>query len=314
MARKKKGTSNAEMYKKITARVIEALKGGKIAWQRPWKGGIMPMNYVSKKAYRGINIWLLAMTDFESPYWLTYKQAESLGGNVKKGERGTKITYWNVANSIVKDENGQPKKNDKGELIRRAFFFLKEFTVFNAEQCEGIEFKEPEMPKGAENIDSVDQIVSLYADAPVINHDKSGMRACYSPMLDKVTMPVMELFNSTEDYYSVLFHELAHSTGAEHRLNREGVANFDRFGSHQYSKEELVAEMSACFMMATAGLAMEPRENSKAYIQSWISKLENDPKLIFQASKEAQKACEYMQGLESAESGSEDSAEIKQAA
>jgi len=304
MAKKKR--TNADVYADVTNRMIEALELGQIPWQKPWTGGIRPMNYVSGKAYRGINLWITMAMPYESPYWLTYKQAKKLGGNVIKGEKGTKITYWNIFRKTIEDK-------ESGEKKKKAFFFLKEFTVFNAEQVEGIDFKEPEMPEGAETFDNAEELIEQYTDAPRVKFDKNGERACYSPMFDNITMPEKELFTSTEGYYSTFFHELAHSTGHETRLNREGVANFDMFGSHKYSKEELVAEMSACFMMSICGLSVEPMDNSKAYINNWIEKLKNDPKVLFQAAKEAEKACNHMMGVEDSKQG-EDEDNQKQAA
>jgi len=297
MAKKKR--TNADVYRDVTNRMIESLELGRIPWQKPWAGGMMPMNYVSGKAYSGINIWILAAMPFESPLWLTYKQAKKLGGNVMKGQKGTKITYWNIFRKEVEDK-------ETGEKKRRTFFFLKEFTVFNAEQVEGIDFKVPEKPEGAQTFESAEDLIKLYEDAPDTRFDGMKNRACYSPSFDYITMPEKEQFKSTEGFYSTYFHELAHSTGHESRLNREGVANFDMFGSHKYSKEELVAEMSACFMMSICGLSVEPMDNSKAYINSWIEKLKNDPKVLFQAAKEAEKASNHMMGIKDAKSEDKD--------
>lgn len=305
MAKGKKRT-NADVYRDVTNKMIEALKLGRIPWQKPWTGGIMPMNYVSGKAYRGINLWITMAMPYESPYWVTYKQAKKLGGNVKKGEKGTKITYWNIFRKEVEDK-------ETGEKKKKAFFFLKEYTVFNAEQTEGIEFKEPQKPEGAETFDNAEQLIELYEDKPRVKFSSTGDKACYSPMFDDITMPERDLFKSTEGFYSTYFHELAHSTGHESRLAREGVTNFDRFGSHQYSKEELVAEMSACFMMSICGLAVEPSDNSKAYINGWIEKLQSDPKVLFRAAKEAEKACDHMMGVESAKESESEENEKKAA-
>lgn len=299
MAKKR---TNADVYRDVTNRMIEALELGRIPWQKPWSGGMRPMNYISGKAYSGINTWILASMPFESPYWLTYKQAKKLGGNVMKGQKGTKITYWNIFKKEVEDKA-------TGETKKQSFFFLKEFTVFNAEQVEGIEFEEPKKPEGAQTFESAEQLIKLFEDAPNVRFDGTGSRACYSPTFDFITMPNKDLFKSTEGYYSTLFHELAHSTGHESRLAREGVTNFDRFGSHQYSKEELVAEMSACFMMSICGLSVEPNDNSKAYINGWIEKLKNDPKVLFQAAKEAEKASNYMMNVDNAQGEDETNSE-----
>lgn len=281
----KKRRTNEDVYRDVTNRMIEALEAGRIPWHKPWVGAGGPMNYKSKRAYSGINIWILNAMPFTSPYWMSFKQAKEMGGNVRKGEKGTKIVFWNIFKKEV-EENG--------EMVEKKFFFLKEFTVFNAEQIEGIEFTEPQLPEGAETVQSVEEVMNLYTDCP--KTEFGGNRACYSPMLDFMRMPLMEQFNTTEGYYGTYFHEMTHSTGHPSRLNREGVANFDHFGSHQYSKEELVAEMGACFMMGIAGLQLEPSDNSKAYIQGWIEELKNKPKMLFQAAKQAEQACNYMLG------------------
>jgi len=316
---KAKSMSNQQVYQMITDKVVESLKAGRIAWQRPWVGGTMPQNYISKNPYRGINLWITFFAPYESPYWVSFKQAKKLGGNVKQGEKGTKITFWKPIVKKLWNDDGTPKLNKLGKQMVDTFLVLKHHTIFNAEQCEGIDFEVPaKTAEGAEDVASADSLIDLYADIPVVKHSAMP-RAYYAPRADEVHMPNKDTFKSTEDYYSVKFHELAHSTGAKHRLNRDGVANFDRFGSHQYSIEELVAEMSACFMMANAGLAIEPRDNSKAYIQNWISKLENNPKFIFDASREAQKACNYMMGIEEKKYGEDENkeqskGELKQAA
>lgn len=280
--------SRNKVYKKITGQVIEGLQKGRIPWQKPWTGDFAPMNYKSGRAYSGVNLWVLLSSPFDSNMWLTYKQAQELGGNVKRGEKGTKVCYWNILNKEVLDQESGEKKEKK-------VFFLKTYTVFNAEQTEGIEFNDSSKVAGAVPYKQAEELLSHYLDSPEVLNNAIG-EAYYCPKEDKVVLPVTKDFVSTESYYSTLFHELAHSSGHPKRLNREGIANFDKHGSDKYSKEELIAEMSACFLMSLCGLSQEVDENNQSYINGWIQKLENDPKALFQASKEAQKACDYMLG------------------
>ena len=301
MAKKKtfKKRTNADIMKKITNKVIEALKGGKVAWQRPWVNTEMPMNYITKKAYQGINLWMTFFAPYDSPYWITYKQAKKLGGNVKKGEKGTSITFWKIIVKPITDENGKPIMNKLGNQKMQKIFLLKDYTIFNAEQCEGIEFDNPKkLVEGADNDKNAEDLIKLYVDKPEIRHSNEP-RAYYAMDLANnckgIHMPNKATFKSTEAYYATLFHELTHSTGHKSRLNRESLMTRTK---DNYSVEELVAEMGACLMMAKSGLQLEPSDNSKAYIQGWISRLENDHKFIFQASRDAQKACNYMLGIE----------------
>jgi len=308
MAKAKKKKTNADVMKKITDRVIEALKGGRIAWQKPWVNKVLPMNYISKKAYKGINLWLTFFAPYESPYWLTYKQAKGLGGQVRKGEKGTQITFWKIIKKPILNDDGTPKLNRLGNPVVQKIFLLKDFTVFNAEQIDGIEFTDPnEIVEGAESVKTADELVDLYTDKPKISHtNEPKAYYAYGMMGEFINMPKMDTFKSTEGYYSTLFHELTHSTGHTSRLDRESLMTRTK---DNYSKEELVAEMGACLMMAKAGLAIEPSDNSKAYLQGWISKLENDHSLIFKAARDAQKACDYMMGIAQAKDSTEDSTE-----
>ncbi len=272
-----------DLYQDITDRVIKALESGKIPWSKPWGSSVMcPKNLISLKPYQGINVLLTSLSGFVSPYWLTYKQAESLGANVKKGEKGTKIVYWSKA------------LKDKGTDDEKAFMFMKTFAVFNVDQIENLKLDRKFLYPTAElqdfkPIEKCESIVKAWTNKPSIDH--AGGKAFYSPGTDSVTMPKPELFKSPEGYYEVLFHELGHSTGHESRLNRDGVVDRHNFGSHEYSKEELVAEMTSAFLCATAGINDEKIfENSVAYIQSWLGVLKQDSKMVVKAAAAAQKA------------------------
>lgn len=284
-----KNETKLDVYDIVTARMIELLENGVCPWNKPWKSGAVPSNFVSKKAYRGINVFLLAFTGFDCPYFVSFKQAAELGGTVKKGSKGFPVVFWNW---FPKRENGAPVfKNGKPEMIP----FLRYYTVFNLEQCEGIEWKKPSA-NAFSPIEMADAYVNGMKNAPEIRH--GGNRACYSPSFDRVQMPNKEAFATVEGYYATLFHELTHATGHEKRLARKGIMEIDHFGSEQYSREELVAEMGSAFLCAFSGILPSTENNSAAYLANWLKALKNDKKLVVTAAGQAQKAVDYISGKE----------------
>ncbi len=269
------------VYAVITDRILEALAKGVVPWRKPWRTEA-PKNLVSGREYRGVNVLLLQSQPFESPHWLTFLQAHELGGHVKRGERGTPIVFWKVKEE--EDSNGKVSKN----------FLLRYFTVFNVAQCEGIDAP-PAVERPAFNpIEACEKVVSSYKDPPSIL--TMGQQAAYLPALDRIWIPKPEQFTSPEEYYSTLFHELAHSTGAAHRLARKGVVDPSRFASHTYSFEELVAECCSAFLATHAGIAPATLENSTAYIASWAGKLRSEPRWIVEAAGHASKAADLILG------------------
>jgi antirestriction protein ArdC len=247
---------------------------------------------MSMKPYRGINVFMLMCAGYESPYWMTYRQAQSVGGQVRKGEKGCPVIYWNV---IEKEET-----NSKGQKVKRKIPFLRYYTVFNLEQIDGLEtvkriaskIKKPEARPEFTPIEVCETLVGAVPNPPTIEH--RGGRACYSPLTDKISLPAREKFEGPEEYYSTLFHELGHATGHETRLNRDEIVKHTGFGSHTYSKEELVAEMTAAFMCGEAGIETATLENSAAYIRTWLQKLSENPKWLVEAAAKAQKAADYL--------------------
>jgi len=279
-----------KVYDIITKRIIKQLESGTVPWHKPWAGGALPTNAVSKKPYKGINT-LMLWDQYSNPYWVTYKQAQALGGNVKKGEKSTPIIYWMMRKSTTKTDKTTGEKVTHTKEYDRPI--LRYFNVFNVQQCEGL----PDDLTTIDNqctfnpIEAADTVINEYPDKPIIEHN--GQRACYIPSRDVVNMPVKESFESTESYYSVLFHELVHSTGHESRLNR--LSKNASFGNEEYSKEELIAELGASFLRAETGINADTKmEQSAAYIQSWIKALKDDVKLIIQASSKAQKATDLI--------------------
>src|SRR5438552_1010716 len=209
-------------YQIITEKIIEQLEKGAVPWRKPWRT-ILPQNLVSKKEYRGINSILLNCFPFEHPYFLTFKQAKTLGGNVRRGEKGLPIVFW----QFLEDEETEEK-----------FPLLRYYTVFNVAQCDGIAV--PKLPNhNDEPIEECERIVSGMPNPPDIEF--GGNQAFYVPSRDLITIPARQRFDNAEEFYSTLLHEMAHSTGHISRLNRKGIHESGvGFGTEVYSQEELV--------------------------------------------------------------------------
>jgi len=228
-------------------------------------------------------MFLLALAGYGSQYWLTYRQAQALGGNVRKGERGTKIVFW-------KFDKYETETAD-GEAEERTSAFLRYYTVFNLEQTEGLKALLALPP--ARPIESAEAIVAGMPNPPAF---EQGFRASYTPSHDTVTMPSRTAFESQAEYYSTLFHELTHSTGHTKRLAREEFDRPQMFGSESYSREELIAEMGSAMLCGVAGIEQATVANSVAYLKSWIARLKADSRLVVQAASAAQKAADYIRG------------------
>jgi antirestriction protein ArdC len=269
------------VYEVITSRILESLQQGVVPWRKPWSSDL-PRNLVSGREYRGVNVLLLQSASFTSPYWMTYRQAQALGGTVKRGERGCPIVFWKVS------------QRDETDGTTGKGFILRYFTVFNAAQTEGIEVPAPPERRAFDANTECDRLVASYANPPEIQH--GGARACYFPSSDLIQMPEKEQFASTADYYSTLFHELTHSTGAQHRLGRKGVVNGASYSNHSYAFEELVAECGSAFLAAHAGISPATLENSAAYIASWVKRLRSEPRWIVEAASQAAKAVDLILG------------------
>lgn len=282
-----------DVYQKVTDRIIEKLQFGVVPWQRPWEMEVgAPANLVSKRPYRGMNIFLLSSLGFGSPYFLSFKQVKELGGSIRKGEKASLVVFskWIEA----KDDKGNIMVDEAG-IVRRVPI-LKYYYVFNVLQCEKIpENKIPKhevMERTFNPIKQAETIVKVMPKRPAILYEEK--RAYYSPINDTVHMPKRELFHSDEELYSTLFHELVHATGHESRLKRSGIFDSTFYGDNQYSREELVAEMGAAFLCTMSGIENKTIDNSANYINSWLQRLKNDRKLVVIAAGSAQKACDFI--------------------
>lgn len=281
--------NKVELQEHITGLIIKELEQGDVPWHKGWNShGVMASNLITRKPYQGINALVLSIVgaQYSSPYWLTYKQAQQLGGSVKLGEKGTHITYYS---KVVK------KDKDTEELLG-SFALLKGYVVFNAEQCEGITV--PEIIKGepVEIIPALDGILAKYPNRPEIYY-KEQDRAYYSPSADTITLPSLAQFESAQEHAYTLAHELTHSTGHESRCNRWSKEEDkpSRFGCESYAKEELIAEIGACMLLTMAGVEIDIK-NSGAYIKNWLSALRNDHTLIFSAAAKANQATSLILG------------------
>lgn len=280
-------TARPDVYQLVTDRVIEALEAGQIAWRKPWHAAYgLPRNYVSGRAYTGINAFLLHLVG-GTPFFLTFRQAKELGGNIRKGAKGMPVIYYNVTTRTDK-QTGEEEKTP----------FIKYYTVFSVDDVEGVEITLPEQPqdRAHEPLAAAEALVAGWATCPRIEH--GGAQAYYAPGPDFVQVPRPETFVSGEAYYSTLFHELTHATGHASRLDRPDLAEALRpSGRAGYAREELTAEMGAAFLCGHAGLNPSATlENTAAYLQFWLEQLRGDKKLVVQAASRAQRAAELILG------------------
>ena len=279
-------------YAVITNQIIRQLEQGVIPWRKPWTAK-PPTNLKSQREYRGINIILLASQGYASPFWLTYRQALSIGGHVRKGEHGTGVCFWKIGEYAKENRETGETENKKSILLRH-------YTVFNAQQCDGLpDFGHTDKLTPIEAIPVCESVVAAMPKRPAIMDSNA---AWYKPSTDTVGIPRIGTFTGAPEYYSTLFHELTHSTGHTSRVGREGIETLNRFGSEAYSKEELVAELGAAMLCGVTGIEQATIQNSAAYIATWLKRLRDDNRLIVSAASQAQKAADYIRGISPAKS------------
>lgn len=308
-------------YEKITNQVIEiSLSEGLPLWRKPWKatqgfeGSMFPMSIATGRPYRGINVFMLAfeqmINGYASRHWGTYDQLAKLSGaekqgkrwvhpegkdfGVRKGQKGTHIVFWKRLRIEEWDDS-------KGKNVVKYIPMLREFVVFNTDQCHQETLPEKFQPVAPEDepMSTFDPIAEAQAivDGYEIPTFHGGNRAYYSPSLDEIHLPTQESFGIPAEYYSTRFHEMGHSTGHESRLGREGIVENHFFGDELYSKEELVAEMTAAMLAGIAGIENVTLNNSASYLKHWVAKLKEEPKMLIQAAAQAQKACDLILGV-----------------
>lgn len=273
-----------DIYEMITDRIIEQLENGVVAWQKPWTGvHDGAYNRISNKPYSLLNQMLLSKTG----EYASFKQWTELGGHIKKGEKAEIVTFWKI----------QPieEENEDGEKVIKQIPLLRYYNVFHISQVEGVEPKSIDLNE-LQPIEEAERIKTEYMQREHIKIlEKVTDKAFYSPSLDYIQVPCKEQYQNIEEFYSTLFHEMTHSTGHKVRLDREDVKDCMYFGSENYSKEELCAELGSAFLINKLGIASSKSfTNSTAYIQSWLRVLKNDKKFIISASSRAEKAVKYI--------------------
>ena len=276
-----------DIYAAVTDRIIEQLEQGVIPWHKPWTGVQSgAISGITGKPYSLLNQMLLG----KPGEWYTWNQIQKMGGKVRKGEKSSMVVFWKQ--QAIKEEDPAT-----GEKVERMIPMLKYFNVFHIDQIEGIDRKiiAPEAQDPATD-DNADTIIADYLQRSGVELEhRQGDEAFYSPSADRVVLPLREQFQDMAEYYSTAFHELTHSTGHSNRLDRISRRAF--FGSEEYSREELVAEIGAAALLNHCGIETSASlRNSAAYIQSWLRALRGDKKLIVTASGAATKAFELITG------------------
>jgi len=301
MARSNPTTARVDLYQVVTDLIIEQLENGTVPWHQPWStsGGGLPVSMSTGKTYRGINVMLLDLEaqahGYGSHWWGTYDQIHRLGGQVRKGERGSLVVFWKMLAKSTGDTN------DDGDDVVRHIPMLRTFKVFNAAQADGLgaRFARVDDTRTTpERLAAAESLTAGYLGhaGPTLRH-LNGDRAYYRPVTDEVTLPELDQFTTAAGYYSTLFHELTHSTGHGTRLDRAGIVTDHRFGDAVYSQEELVAEMGAAMLCAVAGIPQDTTvPQSAAYIASWLRALRDDKRLVVVAAAQAQKAADLIVG------------------
>ncbi len=287
----KAASEKLDLYQVVTNRIIHLIEQGVAPWRNPIAGQelSLPNNLNSGRSYRGVNVFLLAMKAWEegyrSPWWLTFKQAKERGGKVRRGEKSTLVIFWKQY--VTKDRA-------TGEEITVPV--LRYFRVFNTEQCEGMSVPEESLAERpqVEALPACQTIVDGFPLPPTIHY--GGSQAFYRPTEDLVSVPELSSFSSTKEGYATLFHELAHATGHSTRLDRGLDRKLRPFGSPDYSREELIAEMTAAFLCAESGITPATIENQAAYLQGWLKKLKAESRLVIVAAGSAQRAADWVLG------------------
>lgn len=295
-----------DFRQEVTDNIVALLEKGVAPWQKPWDAQshlAMPVNPTTDRAYRGGNaIHLLAVglqRNYDDPRWMTYKQASEQGWQVRKGEKGTQIEFWDVKPQGTARENGGnpeatsesvPGKNAEptSQLVHRVY------TVFNARQMDGIPAYAPPERQDFEVVAAGERI--LKSSGAKISHDQAD-RAFYDRRRDEIHLPPQQAFKDASGYYGTALHELAHWTGHPSRLDRSTLSESYRFGDTKYAKEELRAELASVFVAAEKGIPHDP-QNHAAYVGSWIQALKQDKNEIFRAAHDASKAADLLLSLE----------------
>lgn len=297
-----------DIYQEVTDRIVAALEKGTAPWKRPWRlaQGVrtgFPVNALTGNAYQGMNVLLLWLSadeqGFGSDCWLTYRQAQQLGGHVRKGEVATDSVIFKPLSVPAKDRYGEVLRDERGEVVMTEVPMIKANPLFNVSQCDELPahfYEDSRIPDEASEgitLPATHRALDILNASGVKVTSAAQNQAYYSPSNDRIVMPLSSQFDREADYWATLLHELVHSTGHQCRLNREGITSSSRqFGDPVYSFEELIAEMGSAFLCAQVGVQGEV--NHESYLQSWLRVLKADKKALFRATKQAREASEFL--------------------
>lgn len=318
--KKSGGKGKAERFnvaRFVFDKIVEGLKNGEVMWHKPWVERQLPQNAVTKRPYHGFNAFFLNFISqtqgYKTSRYLTFNQCKALGGHVRKGEHSAMVVWADMLHPYKRDENGEIVKGEDGKSLRdmkKVFFCDRYFSVFNIDQCEGLPDRLFEVESFAtEPIEEAAKIVKGYKGCPPI---REGYDHCaYVPSRDRIEMPFINQFERADEYYSALFHEMIHSTGAKKRLDRDlsGI-----MGTPSYAFEELVAEIGAAILCNSCGITTTI-ENTTAYCQSWLKRIEEgeiSDKKMLAAFNRAWKAANHILGVK--EKGGESDGDAADAA
>src|SRR5213593_2068211 len=286
-----------DLRQEVTDSIIAAIEKGVAPWQRPWQSGAfeMPMNPTSGKPYRGgnaVHLMVVGMRKgYEDPRWLTYRQAQENEWQVRRGEKGTQIEFWQFPDAR---SSAHEESRDDAPDSRRDHVLYRVYTVFNARQIDGIPAHAPRVHQEWETVKTAETL--LRNSGARISHDQAD-RAFYNPVSDTIHLPPRAAFKSAGAYYGTALHECCHWTGTPQRLNRETLNESYRFGDLNYAKEELRAELASVFLMAERGIPHNP-DSHAAYVGSWLQALREDRHEIFRATRDAHRAADLLLALE----------------
>jgi antirestriction protein ArdC len=286
-----------DLRQEVTDSIVAALEKGTAPWQKPWQSGAyeMPLNPTSGKVYRGgnaIHLMVIGMQKgYEDPRWLTYRQAQENGWQVRRGEKGAQIEFWQFPRT---DSESEPQYRSSSREGRGDQFIYRVYTVFNASQIDGVSPHTPRVRQEWEVLEAGETI--LRNSGARISHDQAD-RAFYSRLSDSIHLPPRAAFKSSAEFYGTALHELSHWTGHEARLNRETLCETYRFGDMAYAKEELRAELASLFLMSERGIPHNPNSHA-SYMHAWLQVLREDKNEIFRAARDAHRAADLLIALE----------------
>jgi antirestriction protein ArdC len=286
-----------DLRQEVTDTIIAALERGAAPWQKPWQSGAfeMPFNPTSGKPYRGgnaVHLMVVGMRNgYEDPRWLTYRQAQENGWQVRRGEKGTQIEFWQFPDAR---RSGHEQSKEDSPASWRDRIIYRVYSIFNARQIDGIPAHAPRVRQEWEIMQSAEAV--LRNSGARITHDQAD-RAFYNRRSDSIHLPSRAAFKTPGDYYGTALHELAHWSGHPQRLNRETLNESYCFGDLNYAKEELRAELASVFLMAERGIPHNP-DSHAAYVGSWLKTLQDDRHEIFRAAHDAHRAADLLIALE----------------